>query len=446
MKKYNQIFLFTFELGKKIIFAFLLIVMLMIIGCETKIAKNSVHTIAPLVSNDVIKVKKPVALPVEIPTERIPLGIEGDYKPCLALLPSGELILCFFHSESQPHDKIRENIFFYRSFDGGKTWQERESVNLIGREPYFTVTRNGTLFITTHLLSNDVRNEEKVTHAYIHRSEDGGHTWETVKITAADFHGASAKETSCTSRTLLELTDGTIIVGLSASHGYDYLWRSTDKGKTWGKNIASEFEGVNTKQYRSPFWGETRFWEALNGNIIGILRCDGKKFPIPGDLPPETDIDHFDRMIIFRSKDGGTNWTREPELGSYYSEMYPNIIRFQDKRLLLTFTVRAGMKEHWGKAPTEEHPFDFTIIADPDTQLGLNAVFGIETEDGFTFDFKHDRLILEEKTTLGISSGGGFGNTIQLADGTLITAYSYNAGKENEDFVTHIEVMRWLLP
>lgn len=50
--------------------------------------------------------------------------------------------------------------------------------------------------------------------------------------------------------------------------------------------------------------------------------------------------------------------------------------------------------------------------------------------------------MLEAKTPWGMPSGGGFGNTVQLEDGMLATAYSYRDGEEK----THVEVMRWWLP
>ena len=79
----------------------------------------------------------------------------------------------------------------------------------------------------------------------------------------------------------------------------------------------------------------------------------------------------MERMTLFRSRDGGANWTLEPELGNYYAEMYQALLRLDDGRLLLTFTVR-----------------------DLRPPLGVHAVFGQETEDSFVLNFDHDRLVL----------------------------------------------------
>ena len=66
----------------------------------------------------------------------------------------------------------------------------------------------------------------------------------------------------------------------------------------------------------------------------------------------------------------------------------------------------------------------------------------MKTGDGFEFDFTHDRLMLDTRTPIGKPPGGGFGPTVQLKDGTLVTSYSYRG----EDDKTHLEAMRWKLP
>ncbi len=47
-------------------------------------------------------------------------------------------------------------------------------------------------------------------------------------------------------------------------------------------------------------------------------------------------------------------------------------------------------------------------------------------KDGLHFDLEHGRIVIEDKTPEGKYSGGGFGNTVQLADGTLVTPYLLN--------------------
>jgi len=123
-------------------------------------------------------------------------------------------------------------------------------------------------------------------------------------------------------------------------------------------------------------------------------------------------------MILYSSDDFGRTWRFVRDMGRY-GEMFPAVFRLRDGRMLLTFTVRA--------------------LSPP---LGVRGVLGTEDKDGFHFDFQHDRVMLDTKTPAGLSSGGGFGPTVQLNDGTLVTACSYR-GKDN---MTHLEVIRWRLP
>ena len=71
--------------------------------------------------------------------------------------------------------------------------------------------------------------------------------------------------------------------------------------------------------------------------------------------------------------------------------------------------------------------------------LGLRAI--ISWDDGATWDFSTDRIIIEGKSPWGRAQGGGFGNTLQLEDGSLISCYFYRG----EDDSFQIESVRWEL-
>jgi hypothetical protein len=102
-----------------------------------------------------------------IPAERVALGEDDDYKPSLGLMPDGELLLTAFHQHQKPDKKVLEQSLLFRSRDGGKTWSKAEKLELLGREPYLTILRDGTIFITGHLLANDVRNRHGYTHGSV---------------------------------------------------------------------------------------------------------------------------------------------------------------------------------------------------------------------------------------------------------------------------------------
>jgi len=372
-------------------------------------------------ADDVLSVRNAQTLPDQLPAERVALGRVGDYKPCIAKLPSGELLVVAFaqHEISRNPRVLRENMLLFRSSDGGKTWGERKVLSLLGREPYFSVLKDGTLFITTHLLVPEERNELGYIHSYVHRSTDEGKTWTTLPIVAEDVPGAAPKAWTHTSRNILELKNGSLVLGVSAGNSIDYLWRSQDQGETWDKSLACKVLGFDVTKQGFPWHAETVLWQAPNGDILGIVRGHSSVLPPLANTEVAKGDDSVERISLFRSHDSGGTWTLEPELGNYYGEMYPSLLRLKDGRLLLTFTVRS--------------------LRPP---LGVHAIFGKELPDGFQFDFEHDRVVISQKTPEGKPSGGGFGPTVQLEDNTLVTSYSYRG----EDDKTHMEVVRWRLP
>lgn len=351
---------------------------------------------------------------VPISCERIALGEPDDYKPCVARLPSGELLLTAFHQHKRERDKVLEQTLLFRSRDGGKIWSGPEQLDLPGREPYLTVLPNGTIFITGHLLKQDVRNDWGYTCGFLHRSTDGGKSWESLRV---ESEGIKPHASNHTTRNVLRLADGTLLLGVDYDGGGGpyFMWRSKDNGKTWDKT--QRCEPRDFQSVYGFFGGETWLWQAKSGKIWALVRVDSNELPIK-DRPIKAGNDQADHFILFSSTDEGKTFDRICDFGDY-GEMYMSLLRLRDKRLLLTFTVR-----------------------DLRPPLGVRALFGTETDDGFEFDFAQDRIMLDTRTPVGKYQGGGFGPTVQLDDGTLVTSYSYR----DEDDRTHLEVVRWNAP
>ncbi len=276
--------------------------------------------------------------------------------------------------------------------------------------------------MTAQMLPQDVRNERDHARAFVHRSTDRGKTWQSTEFAGEDLPGWGPGFNIFYSRNVLECKDGGLMMGVGTANGDDYLFRSEDRGMTWRLADTPTFEHFEKGEARGmgfPVCAEAIFREAENGDLVALMRLSPKHLPaLPGADVPDGHWDHHERLALYRSKDGGAYWSFA-ELGSTYGEMYPAILKLHDGRLLLTFTVR------------DLHP-----------PLGVRAVLGRETPDGFTFDFEHDRLMLDTKTPIGRDSGGGFGCTVQLDDGTLVTSTSYRG----EDDESHCEVVRWKLP
>ena len=115
----------------------------------------------------------------ETPAVRVPLGIPNDYKPFIAQLGNGELlVVAFCFGPIEGVKGYAERALFWRSKDGGKTWGPREErLDIQGREFGLTALSDGTLLLTCHWLSRDVFNPSKHTHSKIFRSTDNGKTW-----------------------------------------------------------------------------------------------------------------------------------------------------------------------------------------------------------------------------------------------------------------------------
>ncbi|MCY3756394.1 MAG: sialidase family protein [Acidobacteria bacterium] len=376
-----------------------------------------------LQSADPVRVTNPKAIgKTQLVSERVPIGIAEDYKPCIARLPDGELLLVAFHAPRKG-GVPEEYAFLYRSGDGGRNWSRRRRLEVLGREPYLSVTSDGTVFLSTHLLPKARGNREGYTQSFLYRSTDGGDRWEGQRIGFQDLEGMEGPGTVVTGRNVLELESGELVFAVAGKGGHEFLWRSSDGGETWDQSRACRFGGVDQSTLPFPILGEAFLWQAPNGDLLAICRITPKYYPpLPGtEIPAET-IDHFERMVLYRSQDGGRQWSLE-EFGSHYGEMYPALMRLRDSRLLFTFTMRAAV-------PPNIPP------------LGVRAVLGREVAEGFQFDFRNDRIVLDAKNPVGMLSGGGFGPTVQVEDGTLVTSTSYRTPDEK----THLEIVRWRLP
>jgi hypothetical protein len=205
---------------------------------------------------DFIEIRNPRRLAIDrIPCERIPLGEVDDYKPSIALLPHGELLLTMFTGRPQENGRIAEQTIVYRSSAGGRTWSDRDTPDIAGCEPALSVAADGTVFVTCHLLAQGVRN----TDGYVHRSEDRGRTWTTTRIEPEEFR---PRRTGLATRNVLQLADGSLLFGIS-EHGIincrSFVWRSTDYGKSWSEKYPAHFEGV-PEDYNLTLFGEAHLW------------------------------------------------------------------------------------------------------------------------------------------------------------------------------------------
>ncbi len=375
-----------------------------------------------------------------IAVERAPVGGKLEYKPNIAHLGGDELLLlCYLNDVEQGLP-----TYLYRSFDGGQTWKGGRSQTELpdGGEPYLSQLRNGTLLVTGG--------------PWGYRSEDGGRSWQKYSLPSE----YDAQIRGNISRNILQLRDGSLlqIVDVPRSQqsermpqrGDELVVRSYDGGKSWPECYRTHLEGV-PDGYPWSVFAETVLWQARSGKLHSLARVDHRFYPLLGRTltaqelgnaavtllhysePPAQDIaessfDQFNRLKAFTSNDLGRTWQPGADLGDY-GRMFHSILRLADGRLLFTYTQRSI-----------------------DPPLGVRALLGRETDDGVAFDFDHDVIMLDTRTPIGRCSGGGFGNTVELDDGTMVTSYSYwkpEVGPSDPPIppkLFNCEVVRWHMP
>jgi hypothetical protein len=380
---------------------------------------NTVAPTDPAAFTSVIDVQQPHLLAAQQRAQRVPVGIPGDYKPDIVRLADGEVLLTMFQPIDNPDGTYEEDPVLYRSQDGGQTWGERILPPLLGRETYFSLLHDGTLFMTAQVLTSDYRNTRGYDYGVVYRSTDNGHSWQSLPILLEDVPGG--RNQTRTSRNILQLQDGSLVLGVSSEGSTDYLWHSYDEGLSWTQQPVSQVQGYDASSWDlrgRPWFGEMVFYQAYDDSLLGLARVEADGLhAFPGTSYPAIS-DLSDRMALFRSTDGGASWTLLGPLGDYYGQMYPSLLRMQNGQLLFTYTQR-GCR----------------------TPLGVDARLGNVSEQGFSVDYGSDLLLLDANTPAAQPSGGGFGNTLQLPDGTLVTAYSWRDAAG----VTHAAVVRWLL-
>ncbi len=419
---------FRWQRNCRLIASFILLVVVVPVGTAAGADESSVRPIKVLGARRLPK--------QEIAAMRTPLGIPNDYKPWLTRFDGDKLLMVAFSFGGVPSNELPkgepylERAVFWRSADGGNNWGAREEhLDVHGREFALNRLSDGTLLMPCHFLGNDAANKAGHTYSKLFRSTDDGKTWSETRIGPEGFPD---KAQTATDWTVFETPDpeatGKTIAlfGVSMQEGGKQapstvaLWRSRDSGKIWDKTLKPDTTGwVDV----DGFFSQSTTYRAKSGKLLHVVRVDatGPHWRVPDLKSAGKEAgDQADRMMLWTSTDNGASWRRHGQYGTFGAggEMYPRFLRLADGRLLLTFTVRSSS--------TDGHA------------LGLRAI--ISHDDGETWDFQTDRLVIDDEN-VG-ASGGGFGNTVQNADGSLVSCYSYR-GRDNK---THIEAVRWTLP
>ena len=331
--------------------------------------------------------------------------------PTLGKAPNGDL-LAVFSGDRDAHICPWGKVQMVRSADGGKTWSAPETIcdsSIDDRDAGILLLDDGTLLLswfTSVAYRSAIRDRAKLDPAsrqwqwllhdetispelekeqlgaFTRRSTDGGRTWEPpVRTPCSSPHGP------------IQLRDGRLLyVGKSgdADHadlgpgvGKIVAAESTDRGRSWRLIGEVPFpEGINVlRMCHEPHAVETD-----DGRIVAQIRYECPWMP---DGPHES--------IQTESADGGRTWSEPRPVG--LDGFPPHLLRLADGALLSVFGRRTG-------------------------ELGEYAC--LSDDQGRTWDVANEIRLAGHW-----SADIGYPSSVQLPDGTILTAY-YQSEREGE--------------
>jgi hypothetical protein len=165
----------------------------------------------------------------------------GTVFPQLAIGPEDEIYIL---STGVPSEKIADDgdIYLFRSFDQGETWEEpvlvnQDDTNRVQFFPSITVSADGVI----HAMWGDMRDDpdEVRYHIYYSRSDDKGETF-GFTIPNQDFTAPDTRVTDFPSNSLKGFTQGLFI-----GDYFSIAANEDDVYMVWADTRQGEFSGIN---------------------------------------------------------------------------------------------------------------------------------------------------------------------------------------------------------
>lgn len=326
-------------------------------------------------------------------------GYRHVHPADLIKLNNGDLLI--MTREASEHYANDGDVVMLRSKDQGKTWGERQVIagikDVDEREGCGIQLKDGTIMVGVfynNLYNADgsygfdsaegklVDPNKRSLGAYTITSKDNGKTWS--KPSYIDTKGMPFLNVEGPTDAPIQLPDGSIVMGIigytikgDPKNRSAVMLRSTDNGKSWKylSTIAGD-PGGKLGGFLEPGIVRTK-----SGRIVAGLRNHG--------------VDHA--IWTTYSDDDGKTWA--PVQKSAMIGHPADIIELSDGRLMMSYGIRTGPHTRPG---------------------GIRACFS--NDKGKTWDISTEVQIRNDF----INWDTGYPESLELADGRVLTVYYYN--------------------
>jgi len=316
--------------------------------------------------------------------------------PNLTYLPDGSIVTLIFNQPS--HGRLPGDVDCWGSVDGGRTWSKRgtavphDRADTNRMNVAVGLAHNGDLVVLCSGWQLDGPDLVRRLEPWISRSSDGGFTWSVntdsrnaVRFPPGADYDDRGDRMIKPYGDIARLPDDRLAAAFYHDFGQVWMFFSRDDGRTWGD--ASLLCGENRCETTHLRIRPDR-WIAASRTEMG---ADGKI--------PEVGLG------LFASSDEGRTWRFEQTVTDH--RQHPgDLMQLRDGQVLLAY----GMRDRYA--------------------------IGIRLADENGRNWGPPQILCQ------LTKGDlGYPSTVQMADGTLVTAYYSSGVPEHTRY--HMGVLRW---
>ena len=302
----------------------------------------------------------------------------GGLWPVLTVLPGGEIVAAVYDHPS--HGYGNGNIELWASTDGGSLWKRRSTVSDHEQNPGYVrmnhaIGRNKSGDLVALVAGYREERRPPRLPLQVCISNDSGHTWKR--------HEVDCKDAGAFGNIVLG-EDGTLSAAIyqkdSPEEGKDlsaYIYRSKDNGQTWSDRTL-----IRTRS------NETALLRCRNGRWLAAVRLQATIHSTEDMLYLHTD----QPVHLLTSGDEGRTWSTGRQV-SFPSQHPGHLLELDNGYLILSCGTR------------------------------IPGLFGVvlrySTDGGESWSEQVPLISISEPSDCGYPS------SVQLQDGTIVTAFYY---------------------